>query len=218
MNIPEDRQPVSGDEEKRSSGILSQYKTLLTGFGIVAIILIWYIIVHNDLVKADEAVGAAWSQVQNVYHRRAELIPGLVAIVRGSAAHDETMLRGIEALRTHAADIPSGIVNDQHAFTLYTKDQARFDSAVGELIASGGSDRVLQADKNFRILQSEVEGAENRIAVERRRYIAAVQQYNTMLRRIPTTIVAALGGFKPKANFVSDPGDEKAPGITLQVF
>jgi LemA protein len=214
MNLPDDMPSSSGNENTPGTWF-ARNRTLVIGFSVVAVVLVWYIVEHNMLVKADEEIDSKWSQVQNVYQRRADLVPGLVAAVRGSAAHDEAMLRELGELRSQSASSGADASHDPVSLAHYAQAQAKLDTLVGLLLTEASGNAVLQADKNFLVLQSQLEGAENRIAVERRRYIEAVQDYNTRIRRIPTTIAAALGGFKPKANFVMNPGAGDAQRITF---
>ena len=149
---------------------------------------------YNDLQGLDEDTKAAWSEVVNQYQRRADLIPNLVATVKGYAAHEKETLEGVVEARAKATSVQvtPEMLRDQAAFEQFQKAQAGLSSALGRLIAVAESYPNLKADQNFRDLQSQLEGTENRIAVARKRYIDRVAEFNKMVRYFPTNLTAKL--------------------------
>ena len=158
----------------------------------------------------DEQVGAAWSEVLNQYKRRADLVPNLVEVVKGYAAHEKDVLTRVTEARARVAGIQASpeLVNDPQAFARFQQAQAEMGGALSRLLVVAENYPQLKADANFRDLQAQIEGTENRIAVARQRYIKAVQVYNTTVRVFPNNLTAMLFGYKPKANFAV--ADEKA--------
>ncbi|MBU6444117.1 MAG: LemA family protein [Alphaproteobacteria bacterium] len=148
----------------------------------------------NDVPRQDEQVKAAWSQVLNQYQRRADLIPNLVATVKGYANQEKTVLTEVTEARAKATQttLPADVLTNPQAFRTFEQNQATLTGALGHLMAISERYPDLKSDQNFLALQAQLEGTENRIAVARRDYIAAVQQYNTTLRTIPSRWVAAL--------------------------
>lgn len=166
---------------------------------------------YNDLQGLDEDTKAAWSEVVNQYQRRADLIPNLVATVKGYAAHEKETLEGVVEARAKATSVQvtPEMLRDQAAFEQFQKAQAGLSSALGRLIAVAENYPNLKADQNFRDLQSQLEGTENRIAVARKRYIDRVAEFNKMVRYFPTNLTAKLLlHMEEKPNFTV--ADEKA--------
>ena len=166
---------------------------------------------YNDLQGLDEDTKAAWSEVVNQYQRRADLIPNLVATVKGYASHEKETLEGVVEARAKATSIQvtPEMLRDQAAFEQFQKAQAGLSSALGRLIAVAENYPNLKADQNFRDLQSQLEGTENRIAVARKRYIDRVAEFNKMVRYFPTNLTAKLLlHMEEKQNFTV--ADEKA--------
>jgi LemA protein len=155
----------------------------------------------NAVPTQDEQVKAAWSQVLNEYQRRADLIPNLVATVKGFAAQEKSVLIGVTEARAKATQmtvsLPPDVTSNPQAFHQFEQTQAQLGSAIGRLLAVSERYPDLKSNENFMALQSQLEGTENRITVARRDYIAAVQTYNTTLRTIPSRWVAAI--FYPDA-------------------
>jgi len=153
----------------------------------------------NTVPRQDEQVKAAWSQVQNEYQRRTDLIPNLVSTVKGYAHQEQTVLTDVIAARARATQmtIPSDILSNPQAFHQFEQNQAQVGSALGRLLAVSERYPDLKSNENFLALQSQLEGTENRIAVARRDYIDAVQTYNTTLRTIPGRWIASI--FYPDA-------------------
>lgn len=166
---------------------------------------------YNDLQGLDEDTKAAWSEVVNQYQRRADLIPNLVATVKGYAAHEKETLEGVVQARAHATGIQvtPEMLKDPAAFEQFQKAQAGLTSALGRLIAIAENYPNLKADQNFRDLQSQLEGTENRITVARKRYIDRVAEYNKMVRYFPTNLTAKfILHLEERPNFAV--ADEKA--------
>ncbi len=166
---------------------------------------------YNDLQGLDEDTKAAWSEVVNQYQRRADLIPNLVATVKGYAAHEKETLEGVVQARAKATSVQvtPEMLRDQAAFEQFQKAQAGLSSALGRLIAVAENYPNLKADQNFRDLQSQLEGTENRITVARKRYIDRVAEFNKMVRYFPTNLTAKLLlHMEEKQNFTV--ADEKA--------
>jgi LemA protein len=147
---------------------------------------------YNDLQGLDEDTKAAWSEVINQYQRRADLIPNLVATVKGYAAHEKETLESVVNARAKATglQVTPEVLKDPAAFEAFQKAQAGLTSALGRLIAIAENYPNLKADQNFRDLQSQLEGTENRITVARKRYIDRVAEYNKMVRYFPTNLTA----------------------------
>jgi LemA protein len=165
---------------------------------------------YNQIQINDEAVNAAWSEVLNQYKRRADLIPNLVATVQGYAAHEKEVLIKVTEARASVAGLKATpeLVNDEAAFAKFQKAQADLGSALARLLVVAENYPQLKADANFRDLQAQLEGTENRITVARNRYIKAVQDYNVSVRTFPNNLTALVMGWKTKANFTVE--DEKA--------
>jgi len=171
---------------------------------------------YNSLVSADESVKAAWAQVENVYQRRADLVPNLVNTVKGSAQHEEKVLTEVTAARASATQVKLSAddLTDPEKVKAFEEAQARLSSSLGRLIATAEAYPDLKANAAFRDLMSQLEGTENRIAVERKRYNDAVRDYNVKTREFPTVIAAKIWHFKPKEPFkATTVGAEKAPEV-----
>ncbi|MFI5320514.1 MAG: LemA family protein [Myxococcota bacterium] len=158
---------------------------------------------YNDLQTQDEAVTAAWSEVVNQYQRRADLIPNLVNTVKGFAAQEQKVLIGVTEARSRATSIQvtPETLNDPEALKKFQQAQGELTGALKSLIAVSENYPELKSDQNFRDLQAQLEGTENRITVARNRYIAAVQTYNGTVRKFPSNLTAKLFGHGVKANF-----------------
>jgi LemA protein len=171
----------------------------------------------NDVPKQDEAVKAAWSEVENQYQRRSDLIPNLVETVRGYAHQEQAVLTAVTEARAKATQmtIPADITSNPQAFHQFEQNQAQLGGALGRLLAVSERYPDLKSNENFLALQSQLEGTENRIAVARRDYIDAVQQYNTTLRTIPGRWIA--GVFYPdakvKENFTITEQAQQVPQV-----
>jgi LemA protein len=194
-------------------------KTGLLLLGIVALIvvgaLVWGIGVSNDLVTREQVVNERWAQVQNVYQRRADLIPNLVETVKGFAAQEREVLESVTRARASASQVQltPELLNNPQAMQKFQQAQGELGSALGRLLVTVERYPELKSNQNFLALQSQLEGTENRIAVERRRYSEAVRDYNTVLRRFPASLVASFRGFREKAFFEAAPGSQTPPKV-----
>ena len=168
------------------------------------------------LLTLDENVSAAWAQVENVYQRRMDLIPNLVETVKGYAAQEQETLTALAEARSRAGgvmQVDEDLLNDPEAFARFQQAQDGLGSALQRLLVVTENYPELKAKQNFLALRDQHEGTENRIAVERQRFNQAAQMYNTAIRKIPGSFIAALRGFEPKAYFQSTPGAERAPEV-----
>jgi len=158
---------------------------------------------YNTLQSNDEQIKASWSEVVNQYQRRADLVPNLVNTVKGFAAQEQKVLLGVTEARAKVGTIQATpeLVNDQAAFKKFQAAQGDLSQALSRLLVVTENYPQLKSDANFRDLQAQLEGTENRIAVARNRYIAAVQGYNVTVRSFPSNLTAMAFGYKPKANF-----------------
>jgi len=165
---------------------------------------------YNQIQINDEAVNAAWSEVLNQYKRRADLIPNLVSVVQGYASHEKEVLTRVTEARANVAGLKATpeLINDPAAFAKFQKAQGELGGALSRLLVVAENYPQLKADANFRDLQAQVEGTENRITVARNRYIKSVQEYNVSVRTFPNNLTAMVMSWKPKANFTVE--DEKA--------
>jgi LemA protein len=171
---------------------------------------------YNSAIAADENVKAAWANVENVYQRRADLIPNLVNTVKGSAAHEEKVLTQVTAARAEATQVKlsANDLDDPEKLRKFEQAQQQLSSSLGRLLAVSENYPDLKANAAFRDLQAQLEGTENRIAVERRRYNEAVAEYNRIVRQFPTSIGAKFAGLKPREPFhATTAGAEKAPEV-----
>ena len=155
---------------------------------------------YNDLQSADEQVKAGWAEVLNQYQRRSDLIPNLVETVKGFAAQEQQVLLGVTQARARVGSIQATpeLINDPQAFARFQEAQGQLTSALSRLLLVAENYPQLKSDQNFRDLQAQLEGTENRITVARNRYIKAVQAYNVIVRQFPTNLTAMLFGFKEK--------------------
>jgi len=161
---------------------------------------------YNTLQREDEQIKAAWSEVLNQYQRRADLVPNLVNVVKGYAAHEREVLTQVTEARARVGQIQATpeLLADEQAFARFQAAQRDMSSALARLLVVAENYPQLKADAGFRDLQAQLEGTENRIAVARNRYIKAVQEYNVTVRSFPSNLTAMLFGFKTKPNFSVD--------------
>jgi len=171
--------------------------------------------IYNSLVTQEEGVNQAWAQVSNQYQRRADLIPNLVETVRGYASHERETFTAVTEARARASQmvVTPEVLNDPQAFDRFQQAQGAIGSALSRLLAVAENYPQLKANENFRDLQVQLEGTENRIAVERQRFNIAVQNYNIRLRRFPVNLIAGMFGFSRKAYFEAQPGAEQVPQV-----
>ena len=165
---------------------------------------------YNDMQRGDEQVKAGWSEVLNQYQRRADLVPNLVNTVKGFAAQEQQILVQVTEARARVGSIQATpeLINDAAAFAQFQQAQAGLSGALSRLLVVSENYPQLKSDANFRDLQAQLEGTENRIAVARNRYIKAVQAYNTLLRTFPNNLTAMLFSYQVKPNFAVE--NEKA--------
>ena len=182
--------------------------------GVLAIIALWAVNAYNGLVEDQESVESAWSQVENQYQRRADLVPNLVATVKGYAKHEQETLESVVEARAKATQVtvdPANVTPEQLA--AFQKAQGELSQALGRLLAVAESYPDLKANENFRDLQAQLEGTENRIAVARQLFNESAKAYNTRVRRFPSNIVASIAGFEKKPYFEAEPEAAKAPKV-----
>jgi len=187
--------------------------TIITIAAVAAVVL-WLVGAYNGMVTAEEGVDTAWSQVENVYQRRADLIPNLVATVKGYAQHESETLEGVVNARAKATQITVDPENlTPEALEEFNKAQRELGSALGRLLAVTEAYPDLKANENFKELQAQLEGTENRISTERMKFNETAKEYNTMIRKFPKSILASVFGFEKKPYFEAQAGAEKAPEI-----
>src|SRR5204862_3055790 len=182
---------------------------------VVGGIVAWAVSINNQLGGLDQNVAEKWAQVQNVYQRRADLVPNLVETVKGFATQERTVLEEVTRARASATSIqltPQAL-NDPKALERFQAAQDQLSGALSRLLVTVERYPELKSNQNFLTLQSQLEGTENRITVERQRYNTAVRDYNTRLRTFPGSLVAGMMGFKPKAFFEAAPGSETPPKV-----
>lgn len=169
---------------------------------------------YNSLVEKQQEVDQAWAQVENQYQRRADLIPNLVNTVKGYSAHEsETLIKVTEA-RAKATSITINADNlNEETLAKFQQAQNELSQALKSLLSVTEAYPDLKANENFMNLQTQLEGTENRIATERKRYTEVVKEYNTAIKKFPTTIYAGWFGFTPKPQFKAEAGAEKAPEV-----
>jgi LemA protein len=194
-------------------------KALIIALVVIAVIVLavggWAVGVYNSVVGLDQGVNEKWAQVQNVYQRRADLIPNLVETVKGFAAQERSVLTEVTEARARATGVqltPEAL-NDPKAMERFQAAQGQLSGALSRLMVVVERYPELKSNQNFLSLQSQLEGTENRIAVERRRFNEAVREYNTRLSLFPGTIVARLAGFQPKAFFEATPDAATPPKV-----
>ncbi|MBE6320909.1 MAG: LemA family protein [Paludibacteraceae bacterium] len=182
--------------------------------GVLAIAIIWGVGRYNAIITAEENVNTAWSQVENQYQRRADLIPNLVETVKGYAAHESETLEGVIAARAKATQVvvdPTNASAEQIA--AFQAAQGELSQALGRLMAISENYPDLKANQNFGALQSQLEGTENRITVARNNFNEVARQFNTMIRRFPTNIIANMMSMEKRAYFEATEGAEVAPKV-----
>ena len=192
---------------------LKKHKTIVI-IAVLAIIALWGITGYNGLVGMDEGVQTKWADVETQYQRRADLIPNLVNTVKGYAAHESETLQAVVEARAKATSVnidPTNMSAEQIAN--FQKVQDGVSSALGRLLVTVEKYPDLKANENFKELQAQLEGTENRISVARRDFNEAARQYNTTLRSFPKNILANMCGFEKKAYFEAHEGSDQAPTV-----
>lgn len=187
---------------------------LLSVLGALLLLVVVCVSTYNGLVSKEESVSEKWGAVESVYQRRADLIPNLVNTVKGYATHEQSTLQAVTDARSRATSInidPATATPEQ--MEAWMKAQEELSSALGRLIAISENYPDLKASQNFLALQSQLEGTENRISVERQNYNAVVKEYNVAVRRFPSNIIASMFGFEKKTMFEAQAGAEVAPVV-----
>jgi LemA protein len=182
---------------------------------VVAVLISWGIGAYNNLVTLDEEVNKGWSLVENQYQRRIDLIPNLVNTVKGYANFEKEVLTGVTEARAKASSIQATpeLMNNPQAFQKFQQAQGELGSALSRLLVTVERYPELKANENFLQLQAQLEGTENRISVERKKFNESVQIYNTTIKKFPTSIFASLYGFKDKQYFQAIAGAEAPPKV-----
>lgn len=171
---------------------------------------------YNTMVAMDEAVSSSWAQVQNQYQRRMDMIPNLVATVKGAAAHEEAVFTEVAEARSRAGgvvNVDANVLEDEAAFKRFQQTQDALGASLQRLLMVTESYPELQTNQNFLALQDQLEGTENRIATERKRFNDAAQAYNVYIRQFPRTLIAASSGFRPKPYFEASQQAQSAPVV-----
>lgn len=169
---------------------------------------------YNSLVEEQQSVNQSWAEVENQYQRRADLIPNLVSTVKGYATHEEKTLNEVTEARAKATSITIDADNlDEESLRKFQQAQNELSGALKSLLAVSEAYPDLKANENFKDLQVQLEGTENRVATARSRYTSAVQTYNTSIKKFPTVIYAGWFGFKEKPQFQAEAGAERAPKV-----
>lgn len=182
---------------------------------VIGLIVFWCISKYNSFVVAEEKVSSQWGNVENVYQRRADLIPNLVNTVKGYAEHEQTTLEGVIEARSKATSVNLNAENlTEENIATFQQAQDGLSSALSRLMVVVERYPDLKANQNFLDLQAQLEGTENRIATERRKYNETAQEFNTAIRRFPANLIAKLdGGFKKKGYFTAKEGADVAPTV-----
>ena len=189
-------------------------KTWIIVIAVVAVLVIYCVSSYNSLVTQEETVGTAWSNVENQYQRRSDLIPNLVNTVKGYAAHEKETFDAVVSARAKATQMTIDIEDlTPEKIEAYQKAQGAVGSALSRLLAVTENYPELKANENFKELQAQLEGTENRISVERRKFNETAREYNTNIRRFPKNIVASMFGFEKRPYFEAQEGTEQAPEV-----
>ncbi len=197
-------------------------KGMMAGLGCLGLIIVMVLVaavavkgIYNDMVALNEDVQSKWGQVQNVYQRRADLVPNLVATVKGYAAHESSVLEAVTASRAQVGSVQVGkdILSNPAEFQKFQSAQANLSGALSRLLLVVEKYPDLKANQNFLELQSQLEGTENRIAIERKRFNEAAQNYNVRIKQFPAILVARAFGFAEKQYFTATAGSEKPPVV-----
>lgn len=179
---------------------------------IIGLILFWGWSIYNGLVKKQEAMTSAWSQVENVYQRRADLVPNLVAVVKNYAEYEQETLTAITEARAKAAASTVDMEHfDDMEFTHFGSVQKELGNSINRLLVTIENYPDLKASENYQSLQAQLTGCENRIQTERQRFNEATKDYNQSIRKFPNNLIAKLIGFEKRPYFEADEGAEKVP-------
>ena len=189
-------------------------KTWIIVIAVIAIIAIYFTSTYNSMVAQEEAVSTAWSNVENQYQRRSDLIPNLVNTVKGYATHEKETFDAVVSARAKATQTTVSIDDlTPEKMQAYQRAQGEVGSALSRLLAVTENYPELKANENFKELQAQLEGTENRISVERRKFNETARGYNTAIRKFPRNIVAGMFGFEKHPYFEAEEGSEKAPEV-----
>ena len=189
-------------------------KGLWIALAAVAVVVVWGVSKYNSLVVSGEKVESAWSQVENQYQRRSDLIPNLVNTVKGYAAHEKETFEAVVSARSKATQMTIDADNlTPEKLQQYQKAQGEIGAALGRLLAITENYPELKANENFKELQAQLEGTENRISVERRNFNEVARTYNTSIRTFPKSILAGMFGFDKRPYFEAEEGANKAPEV-----
>jgi LemA protein len=181
----------------------------------VLVVALWAVGSYNGIVGKNEAVSTAWSQVENQYQRRSDLVPNLVEVVKGSAKFEKETLTAVVEARAKVGQVTlgKGVLEDPAAFKKFEEAQSGLSSALSRLMVVVEKYPDLKSTQGFRDLQIQLEGTENRVAVARMDFNLAAQDYNTSIKRFPGALVAGFGGFKERPYFAAAPEAAKAPAV-----
>jgi LemA protein len=184
---------------------------------VFVITLLWGVRTNNRMITAEEGVNGAWAQVENVYQRRMDLIPNLVNTVKGAADFERGTLEAVIDARSKATSVQVDADNlSEENIAAFQKAQDGLSTALSRLMVTVERYPELKATQNFRDLQAQLEGTENRITVERNKFNEVVKVYNTMIRKFPNSIIAGIGGFEKKGYFKASEGADKAPEVNFE--
>ena len=189
-------------------------KSTIILVAVIAALAMWVISAYNGMVKMDESVSTAWSNVENQYQRRTDLIPNLVNTVKGYAAHEKETFEAVVSARSKATQMtvdPENLTPEK--LQEYQKAQGEIGAALGRLLAITENYPELKANENFKELQAQLEGTENRISVERRNFNEVARTYNTSIRTFPKSILAGMFGSDKRPYFEAEEGANKAPEV-----
>lgn len=190
---------------------------LIVVVAVALVLFFWIKGMYNSMVRMDEAVSGAWAQVENVYQRRADLVPNLVATVKGYAEHESGTLEAVVNARAKATQMtvdPSSL--SEAEISGFMEAQNELGAAIGRLLVSVERYPDLKANQNFLELQAQLEGTENRITVERQKFNEAARNYNVTIRRFPNNLFAGMFGFEKKGYFEASEGAEQAPVVSFE--
>ena len=208
---------VKNKNQNKKMKMKRGYVTLIVIVAVVLVLFFWIKGMYNSMVRTDETVSQAWAQVENVYQRRADLVPNLVATVKGYAEHESSTLEAVVEARakaTQATVDPSTLSEEELA--RFMSAQNELGTAIGRLLVSVERYPDLKANQNFLELQAQLEGTENRITVERQKFNEAARNYNVTIRRFPNNIFAGMFGFEKKGYFEASEGAEQAPVVSFE--
>jgi len=199
----------------KSRGLIITLVVLGVIFVFAIAIVMWGVGVYNSLIGMDQQVQKEWSQVENQYQRRADLIPNLVNTVKGFASQEKDVLLGVTEARAKVGQltVTKDVVNDPQAFAKFQAAQDGLSSAISRLLLVVENYPNIKSNENFLSLQTQLEGTENRIAIARKNYNESVQTYNTRIRQFPGAIVAGFSGFTEKQYFKAREGSDQAPEV-----